>query len=75
LPAGDPEVLAAALQDFHHKPALAVGMGHRAEERIRSGWTWERVREAYELVYDEVLGLAGFVPDGAGHERVDPGPR
>jgi glycosyltransferase involved in cell wall biosynthesis len=75
VPAGDAEALAAALESFHHKPAIAAGMGQRAAERIRSGWTWERVLEAYEAVYDEVLGLAGFVPESAAHERVDHGTR
>lgn len=75
VPAGDSGALAAALETLHHKPALALGMGQRAAERIRSGWTWDRVVEAYEVVYDEVLGLAGFVPVSAAHERVDPRPR
>ena len=75
VPAGDPGALAAALESFHQKPALAFRMGQRAAERIRSGWTWDRVVEAYEVVYDEVLGLAGFVPESAGHERLDPRPR
>ena len=35
---------------------------------MREGFTWERVIEAFELVYDDVLGLASFegAPGGAG---------
>lgn len=75
VPPGDPQALAAALETFHHKPALTARMGERGAERIRSGRTWERVVEAYEVVYDDVLGLAGFVPGSAWHQGVDPAPR
>jgi len=76
VPAGDAEALAAALENLHQKSDRAHRMGQRAEERVRSGWTWERVVDAYEVVYDELLGLAGFVPEDAGEiTRVDRGAR
>jgi len=75
VPAGDTAALAGALEAFHHKPALAARMGERGAERIRSAWTWERVVEAYEVVYDDVLGFAGFEPANAAHQGVDPASR
>ena len=63
VPPDDVEALVAALDNFHQKSDRARRMGQRAEERVRSGWTWERVVEAYEVIYDELLGLAGFAPE------------
>jgi hypothetical protein len=42
-------------------------MGVRAAERVRQHYTWPRVVESFEAVYDEVLGLASFSP--ASRER------
>ena len=74
IPPDDPEALAAALENLHQMSDRARRMGQRAEERVRSGWTWESVIEAYEVIYDELLGLAGFAPeDAAGTTEADPG--
>jgi glycosyltransferase involved in cell wall biosynthesis len=64
VPPGDPLKLAAALEDLHGKPDLARQLGAHAAERVRQKFTWSRVVEAFEAVYDDVLGLAGFSPAG-----------
>jgi glycosyltransferase involved in cell wall biosynthesis len=61
---GDPTALAAALEELHQKPDLGRRMGLAAAERVRAEYTWGRVVEAFETVYDEVLGLASFTPAG-----------
>jgi glycosyltransferase involved in cell wall biosynthesis len=62
VPAGDPESLADALEDVYRRPDGALRMGSNAAHRAREEHTWPRVVEAFEAVYDEVLGLASFVP-------------
>ena len=64
VPPGDPRVLADALEAFHRKPELGQRLGQAAAARVRAEFTWPRVVEAFEAVYDEVLGLASFVPEG-----------
>jgi glycosyltransferase involved in cell wall biosynthesis len=69
VPAGDPHALAAALEDCHHRPDAARQLGVRASERVRREFTWGRVVEAFEAVYDDVFGLASFAPLGARSRR------
>jgi glycosyltransferase involved in cell wall biosynthesis len=66
VPAGEPEALASALDELANDPALAETLGGNAARRVRQSFTWERVVEAFEAVYDEVLGLASFAPAEAG---------
>lgn len=66
VPPGDSRLLADVLEDFHRRPDAARRLGRNAAERMRDEFTWARVVDAYEAVYDEVLGLASFTPAGAG---------
>jgi hypothetical protein len=50
------------LQSFHRRPDAARQLGVRAAERVRSRYTWDRVVEAFEAVYDDAMGLASFAP-------------
>ena len=63
VPPGDSIALADALESFHRKPDAALRLGRRGAQRVREGYTWPRVVEAFEAVYDEVLGLASFAPE------------
>ena len=63
VPPGDARSLADALESFHRRADSAIRMGREAERRARDEYTWERVVDAYEAMYDEVLGLASFAPD------------
>jgi len=65
VPPEDPRALAEALEDFHRHPDPALRLGRRAEARVRESYTWPRVVEAFESVYDEVLGLASFATEDA----------
>jgi len=67
----DPGALADALQGFHHKPDAAFRMGRAAARRVRESYTWPRVVEEFEAVYDEVLGLASFEPGTPGERSAD----
>ncbi len=69
VPVGDAAALAGALADFHRRPDEAARMGHRGAARVRESYTWPRVVEAFEAVYDEVLGLASFAPADGRAER------
>jgi glycosyltransferase involved in cell wall biosynthesis len=62
VPPADPEALANALAEMHRKPDAARQMGIRGAERVRERFTWQRVVENFEAVYDDVLGLASFGP-------------
>jgi glycosyltransferase involved in cell wall biosynthesis len=62
VPAGDATALANALEDFHRRPDVAQRLGREGARRVREAYTWERVVESFEAVYDEVLGLASFDP-------------
>ena len=67
VPPGDPAALAAVLEDFHRRADAAMRLGQAGSERVLESFTWERVIEAFESLYDEVLGLASFSPaDGRG---------
>ena len=73
VPPGDPQAMAEALEEFHRKPDIARQLGENGAERIRASFTWDRVVDGYEAVYDEVLGLASFSPAGAaGAPRLPP---
>src|SRR5262245_13496829 len=62
VPVGDSVALAEALGDFHRRPDAARRLGLTGAERMHAHYTWERVIEAFEAVYDDVLGLASFAP-------------
>ncbi|MFI5370538.1 MAG: glycosyltransferase family 4 protein [Candidatus Eisenbacteria bacterium] len=62
VPAGDADALATALEELQRRPDVARQLGARAAERVRQRYTWARVIEAFEAVYDDVLGLASFSP-------------
>ncbi len=64
VPPGDAAALAAVLEDFHHHPDAALRMGWRGALRVRESFTWARVVESFEAVYDEALGLATFADEG-----------
>jgi glycosyltransferase involved in cell wall biosynthesis len=63
VPPGEPQALADALEAFHRHPDAALRLGRRGAARVRESYTWPRVVEAFESVYDEVLGLASFAPE------------
>lgn len=63
VPPGDARSLADALESFHRRADSATRMGREAELRAQDEYTWERVVDAYDAIYDEVLGLASFAPD------------
>ena len=65
VPPGDVTALADALEWLHRRADLASALGREGAARMRERYTWERVVETFEEVYDEVLGLASFVPSGA----------
>jgi glycosyltransferase involved in cell wall biosynthesis len=68
VPPDDPRALADVLQHLHGHPDAALGMGRRGAARVRESYTWPRVIEAFESVYDEVLGLASFALADRGAE-------
>jgi glycosyltransferase involved in cell wall biosynthesis len=65
FPPGDAAALATLLEQVHARPRDAEALGAAAMRRVRHDHTWERVVERFEMVYDEVLGLATFSPPGA----------
>jgi glycosyltransferase involved in cell wall biosynthesis len=62
VPPGNAAALASVLVELHQASDATRQMGLRAAERVQSSFTWKRVVEGYEAVYDEVLGLTGFAP-------------
>jgi hypothetical protein len=66
VPAGDPAALALVLEDFHRRPDAARRMGLEGAARVQAEFTWPRVVESFEEVYDEVLGLATVTPSVPG---------
>jgi len=64
VPANDPAALADALAELHRRGDLAARYGMTAAARAAQDYTWSRVVQQYEAVYDEVLGLASFAPGG-----------
>ena len=69
VPPGDPAALAEALEGFHRQPDAARRMGLAGGRRVRDQYTWSRVAEQFEAVYDEVLGLASFAPGAPSRGR------
>jgi glycosyltransferase involved in cell wall biosynthesis len=65
IPPDDPMALADVLESFHRHPEAALRLGRGGLRRVREHFTWDRMVEGFEAVYDEVLGLATFEP-GAG---------
>ena len=63
VPPEDAPALAAALEEIATKSEAALRLGRAAQRLVREQYTWERVVEQFELVYDEVLGLATFAPE------------
>jgi glycosyltransferase involved in cell wall biosynthesis len=63
VPPSDAEALAVSLEWMRRNTAQAEGLGRRAAQSARETFGWDRVVDAYETVYDEVLGLASFVPE------------
>ncbi len=62
---GDPAALADVLASFHGRPEHARQLGRAGEQRVREHFTWQRVVDGFESVYDEALGLASFTPAAA----------
>jgi glycosyltransferase involved in cell wall biosynthesis len=60
---GDAAALAAALEQQHRRADRTWRLGRAAAQRVRERFTWPAVVEAYEAVYDEVLGFASFTPE------------
>ena len=70
VPPGRADALAEALGRVARHPLRAESLGAAAAERVRADFTWPKVVERFEAVYDEVLGLATFAPPrGAGARR------
>jgi glycosyltransferase involved in cell wall biosynthesis len=62
---GDARGLADALEAFHRRPDAASQLGRAGARLVRERYTWSRVVQGFEAVYDEVLGLASFSPHAA----------
>ena len=73
VPAGDVAALTEALEWLHRRADLAAALGREGAARVRESFTWERVVQAFEEVYDEVLGLASFAPAVPGRPRAPRG--
>lgn len=69
VPPGDPVALAETLASFHRQPDAARRLGLAGGRRVREQFTWSRVAEQFEAVYDDVLGLASFAPGAASRPR------
>jgi glycosyltransferase involved in cell wall biosynthesis len=68
-PPGDVAALADVLESFHRRPDAALRLGRNGARRVRAEFTWNRVVEGFEAVYDEVLGLASFAPGSEADRR------
>ena len=55
VPPRDPAALADRLVQLHDDPPLARAMGRAGARRVRTHFTWDRVAEELELVYEAVL--------------------
>ena len=69
VPPGDVAALTEALVWLHRRADLADALGREGAARVRESYTWDRVVQAFEEVYDDVLGLASFAPEEAGRAR------
>jgi glycosyltransferase involved in cell wall biosynthesis len=67
VPPGDAGALADAIEGAYRRSDAARRMASHGALRVRDEFSWPRVVETYEEVYDEVLGLASFEPE---HDRV-----
>lgn len=65
VPPGDVAALADALEWLHRRADLAAALGREGAAVVRERYTWDRVVQSFEEVYDEVLGLASFAPSRA----------
>ena len=65
VPPGDVGALEEALEWLHRRSDLATALGREGAARVRERYTWDRTVASFEEVYDEVLGLASFVPESA----------
>jgi glycosyltransferase involved in cell wall biosynthesis len=63
VPPGDARALADVLEFFHGHSDAALRLGRRGAARVRECYSWSRVVESFEAVYDELLGLASFSPE------------
>ena len=65
VPPGDAPALAEALESFHRRPDTALRFGRAGEAQVHERFSWDRVVDRFESVYDEILGLASFVSESA----------
>ncbi len=64
VPPGEALPLADELERFHRKTERAIRLGRAGGELVRRDYLWQAVAEGFEAVYDDVLGLAAFAPEG-----------
>ena len=64
VPPDDAPALAAALEDCFRRSDVAQQMGRRGARLIQERYSWPRVVESFETIYDEVMGLAAFEDSG-----------
>ena len=65
VPPGDAAALAEALESLHRRPDAAGRFGRAGQSQVHERFSWDRVVDRFEAVYDEILGLASFVPESA----------
>lgn len=65
----DPAALAAVLEDFARRSDAALRLGRAGQRRVLESYTWERVVEQFEAVYDDVLGFGTFDPAARARSR------
>ena len=56
VPVGDSEALAKAVIELLDEPSLAKEMGRRGHHLVEEGYSWDRVVEQTEQVYEQVMG-------------------
>ena len=54
VPERDSDALAQAIADLLRQPSLAAGLGHRARELVCRDYSWARVAESFDVIYDRV---------------------
>jgi glycosyltransferase involved in cell wall biosynthesis len=64
VPPGNARMLVETLEGCYRRPDAARRLGLNAARRVQEEFSWSSVVEAYETIYDEVLGLASFAPQG-----------
>ena len=65
VPPGEATALAETLEAFHRRPDAALRLGRAAAEHVHNAFAWDRVVDRFEDAYDEILGLASFIPESA----------